>query len=278
MFGDLRPWISKSGRIGILNDYLRKTFTGGRIVMTASIAELDQQRKVRVLLAVRAFNEFDADNDPHHEHDVAFFAVDGERYFFKVDYYDLSTGFHSPDPADPNAPAAYSQSAITPTTEAIMPRTVRRSGYPAQQLDVLRAIMQDPNFGPGPSPEPIVADPWIVSSLLQKSVRRGEIEIAQRASLTLFRSRGSAIWRRFLVIAFEDVGIGSIEAVTMTVAAGSDAACPKGVRRRSSCSRSSRWHIGTSAERPIRRSSCRGKGSSRSRRICSGDGDCRRWG
>jgi hypothetical protein len=75
--------------------------------------------------------------------------------------------------------------------------------------------------------EPIVADPWIVSSLLQKSIRRGETEIAQRAALTLFRMRGSAIWRRFMVIAFEDVGIGSVDAVTMTVAAGSDAACRK---------------------------------------------------
>ncbi len=108
-----------------------------------------------------------------------------------------------------------------------MPRTVRRSGYPAQQLDALRAMMQDPNLALGPSPELIVADPWIVSSLLQKSIRRGEIEIAQRAALTLFKFRGSAIWRRLMVIAFEDVGIGSVDAVTMTVAAGSDAAARK---------------------------------------------------
>jgi len=108
-----------------------------------------------------------------------------------------------------------------------MPRTVKRFGYPAQQLDALRAMMQDPNFAPGPSPEPIVADPWIVSSLLQKSIRRGEIEIAQRAALTLFKMRGAGIWRRFMVIAFEDVGIGSVDAVTMTVAAGSDAALRK---------------------------------------------------
>jgi hypothetical protein len=78
-----------------------------------------------------------------------------------------------------------------------------------------------------PSSEPIVADPWIISSLLQKSIRRGEIEIAQRAALTLLRLRGSAIWRRFMVIAFEDVGIGSVEAVKMTVAACSDATCRK---------------------------------------------------
>jgi hypothetical protein len=107
-----------------------------------------------------------------------------------------------------------------------MARTVKRFGYRAQQLDALRAMMQDPNFAP-PSPELIVADPWIVSSLLQKSIRRGEIEIAQRAALTLFKSRGSAIWRRFMVIAFEDIGIGSIDAMTMTVAAGSDAAFRK---------------------------------------------------
>jgi len=43
----------KSGRIRILNDYLRTTFTGGRVVVTASIAELEQQQKTRVLLAVR---------------------------------------------------------------------------------------------------------------------------------------------------------------------------------------------------------------------------------
>ena len=75
--------------------------------------------------------------------------------------------------------------------------------------------------------EPIAADPWVVSSLLQKSIRRGETEIAQRAAFTLFKLRGSAIWRRFMVIAFEDVGIGSVDAVTMTVAAGSDAAWRK---------------------------------------------------
>jgi hypothetical protein len=75
-----------------------------------------------------------------------------------------------------------------------------------------------------PPSEPIAADPWIVSSLLQKSIRRGESGIAQRAALTLLRLRGSAIWRRFMVIAFEDVGAGSIDAVVMAVAAGSDAA------------------------------------------------------
>src|SRR5438105_1039427 len=75
--------------------------------------------------------------------------------------------------------------------------------------------------------KPIAADPWIVSSLLQKSIRRGETEIAQRAALTLLKLRGSAIWRRFVVIAFEDVGVGSIDAVTIVVAASADAVLRK---------------------------------------------------
>jgi len=70
--------------------------------------------------------------------------------------------------------------------------------------------------------KPIVADPWVISSLLQKSIRRGETEIAQRAALALVQVKGAAIWRRLMVIVFEDIGIGSLDAVTKTVAAASD--------------------------------------------------------
>ena len=70
--------------------------------------------------------------------------------------------------------------------------------------------------------EPILADPWVVSSLLQKSIRRGDGEVAQRAAHTLFKSKGSAIWRRLMVIAFEDIGVGSSDVLVMTAAAATD--------------------------------------------------------
>jgi replication-associated recombination protein RarA len=70
--------------------------------------------------------------------------------------------------------------------------------------------------------EPLIADQWVTISLLQKSIRRGEVETAQRAAFTLFAQKGSAIWRRFMVIAFEDVGAASPDAVAMTVAASTD--------------------------------------------------------
>ena len=92
---------SKSNRIRALNDQLRMTFTGGLILITASLAKTDEERKARVLRAAREFDKFDADNDPYHEHDVGFFEVDSERYFFRVDYYDRNVEYYSSDPADP---------------------------------------------------------------------------------------------------------------------------------------------------------------------------------
>jgi hypothetical protein len=78
-----------------------------------------------------------------------------------------------------------------------------------------------------PAEKPIAADPWVVSSLLQKSIRRGETEIARRAALTFVKLKGSAIWRRLTVIAFEDIGIGSVDALTMIVASADDSAWRK---------------------------------------------------
>ena len=73
-----------------------------------------------------------------------------------------------------------------------------------------------------PKFEPLTADQWVVKSLLQKSIRRGEVEIAQRAALTFLAQKGPAIWRRFIVIAFEDIGAGSADVVAMTVAGSTD--------------------------------------------------------
>jgi hypothetical protein len=62
-------------------------------------------------------------------------------------------------------------------------------------------------------------DAAVISSLLQKSIRRGEVGLAQRAAVTLLSPRGPALWRHLLVIAFEDVGIGAsglqVEAVSV---------------------------------------------------------------
>jgi hypothetical protein len=93
--------LKRADRIRILNDNFRTMFIGGQIVMTQGVAELPLDLKARIILAVQSFAKFDAENDPHGEHDFGSFELAGETYFFKVDYYspDLNSG--SEDPADP---------------------------------------------------------------------------------------------------------------------------------------------------------------------------------
>ena len=71
--------------------------------------------------------------------------------------------------------------------------------------------------------EPLPCDRWLASSALQKAIRRGDVLTAQRAARTLYRADPRAVWRRLLIIAFEDVGIGAIEGVTSTAARVADA-------------------------------------------------------
>src|SRR6266853_5615812 len=92
---------AKTKRIRELNDTFRRTFTGGRVMLTSGVDALPPDVKAKVLQAVRSFDAFDHDNDPHHENDFCSFEVDGERYFAKIDYYSPDMQRGSEDPADP---------------------------------------------------------------------------------------------------------------------------------------------------------------------------------
>ena len=91
----------KADRIRLLNDNFRTTFVGGRVVMTQGVANLPLDEKARILLKVQGFADFNAENDPHGEHDFGSFELAGETYFFKVDYYSPDLDGGSEDPADP---------------------------------------------------------------------------------------------------------------------------------------------------------------------------------
>ncbi len=89
-----------SSRIRLLNDNFRSTLLGGRVVMSAGVAELPIDIKARVLLRVQKFSTFNVKNDPHGEHDFGGFILAGQKYFWKIDYYDLQCEFGSEEPAD----------------------------------------------------------------------------------------------------------------------------------------------------------------------------------
>ena len=88
-------------RIRELNDQFRQSLRGGLLVMTAGVIALGEARQLKILNAVGTFDRFDEENDPYGEHDFGALQVDGQRLFFKIDYYDQALAAHSPDPADP---------------------------------------------------------------------------------------------------------------------------------------------------------------------------------
>ena len=74
-------------------------------------------------------------------------------------------------------------------------------------------------FASAARPRPLAIDPWVASSLLQKAIRRSDVDLAERAAFTLRGYRGQGVWRRLIADAFEDVGVGSVDALIQTTTA-----------------------------------------------------------
>jgi hypothetical protein len=91
-----------AARIRVLNDAFRRSFVGGRVMMTQGIAALSKERRAAIFEAVRRFDRFTPDNDPHGEHDFGAIDHAGQRIFWKIDYYDETLSAGSEDPADPS--------------------------------------------------------------------------------------------------------------------------------------------------------------------------------
>ena len=93
---------ANTDRIRVLNDELRRNLSRGSAVMTPGVAALGPELIDRVVKTLAAFDDFHHANDPWAEHDFGVFKVDGHQLFFKIDYFDKSLTYHSPDPADPS--------------------------------------------------------------------------------------------------------------------------------------------------------------------------------
>ncbi|MCA9473297.1 MAG: DUF3768 domain-containing protein [Nitrospira sp.] len=94
-----------------LNDRFRSNVPGvtdvpGRVMLTQGIRTLtDDEAEPGKLLpqlfkAVRDFETFDENNDPYQEHDFGAFDFEGEKVFWKIDYYAPDLLHGSEDPAD----------------------------------------------------------------------------------------------------------------------------------------------------------------------------------
>jgi len=105
---------TNTNKIAELNNRFRKSTLSldpvavslGKKFMTSGIQALGLVATVEIAERVAAFDSFTEDNDPHREHDFGSFDHDGNRIFWKIDYYDrasFGTGHDlgSEDPSDP---------------------------------------------------------------------------------------------------------------------------------------------------------------------------------
>lgn len=94
-----KPDLRSPQRIRELNDRLRRLGQGnGRFVITSGMQAQGDTFVQAAILAVRDFDTFSRDNDPHGEHDFGAVEIEDERVFFKIDYYnpDLTAGSENP--------------------------------------------------------------------------------------------------------------------------------------------------------------------------------------
>ena len=92
----------RTQRIRALNDQLRQNLATGVAVMTPGVAALGEEATALIIKTIAVFDDFCHANDPHEEHDFGSFEAEGHAIFFKIDYFDRSLDYHSPDPTDPS--------------------------------------------------------------------------------------------------------------------------------------------------------------------------------
>lgn len=92
-----------ASKIRILNQHFRLTLEGGEVMFVGDLAGREAKDLIlqhRVLAAVRVAPIAEG-NDPYGEADFGTVEVDGERFMWKIDYYDQAMEMQSPNPADP---------------------------------------------------------------------------------------------------------------------------------------------------------------------------------
>jgi Protein of unknown function (DUF3768) len=88
-------------KIARLNERFRRTFLGGKVVISIGVHALPDTVKAAALLKVATYRGFTEENDPHGERNTGRFRLYGEQFCWKIDYFDAQFEHASEDPSDP---------------------------------------------------------------------------------------------------------------------------------------------------------------------------------
>ena len=95
-----------SATIAAQNDLFRSSLGGtpqlmGTVVTTMGVITRGEIFHLKAMEAVRSFDRFDEDNDPHGEHDFGSIEIEGQTIFWKIDLYAPDLNHGSSHPSDP---------------------------------------------------------------------------------------------------------------------------------------------------------------------------------
>ena len=93
--------VPRAESIARLNDELRRTGSGGCIMITRGVRSLPGFNVAELLTALARCSDFDGDNDPHGERDMSSVDHAGAELLWKIDYFDKTMTWGSDDPANP---------------------------------------------------------------------------------------------------------------------------------------------------------------------------------
>ncbi len=94
-----------TNKIAELNDKLRQNiFNPGKdkVILTQDVSNLPFDEQLKILIKVKLFNNFNAENDVYQEHDFGKLEHNNTDYFWKIDYYDIDCVYGSENPEDEN--------------------------------------------------------------------------------------------------------------------------------------------------------------------------------
>ncbi|MEQ9300438.1 MAG: DUF3768 domain-containing protein, partial [Cyclobacteriaceae bacterium] len=88
--------------IGTIDIARRTTKLKGEIVTTIGVHTMTSKSRKKLFQEVINYNDFTSDNDPCGEHDFGSIDIEGETYFWKIDYYDSDVRYGSSEPTNPD--------------------------------------------------------------------------------------------------------------------------------------------------------------------------------
>lgn len=90
--------VETDDRIAKLNDQFRKSTS--RVIFTQGVRMFGFAALTDISVELRMYSDFNENNDPYGEHDFGSFEYEGEKLFWKIDYYDQELKYGK-DPLDP---------------------------------------------------------------------------------------------------------------------------------------------------------------------------------